>query len=117
MNNKNNYKLNYLSADFYAAYDSVTFPEIENKSNRPYIVILLKIENNTFALPFRTNVKHSSCYKFKTSSRPTDTITGIDYTKAVVVNNSNYIGASARINLFPLFVQGLPASIFVRQAE
>lgn len=98
MNNKNNYKLNYLSAAFYATYDSVRFPEIENKDSRPYIVVLVKVENNTFAVPFRTNVKHNNCYKFKTSTRPTNTVTGIDYTKAVIVNDSNYIGSAARIN-------------------
>ena len=49
MNNKNNYKLNYLSAAFYAAYDSVRFPEIENKDSRPYIVVLVKVENNIYA--------------------------------------------------------------------
>ena len=98
MNNKNNYKLNYLSAAFYAAYDRVRFPEIENKDSIPYIVVLVKVENNTFAVPFRTNVKHNNFYKFKTSTRSTNTVTGIDYTKAVIVNDSNYIGSAARIN-------------------
>lgn len=60
--------------------------------------MLIKIENNTFAVPFRTNVSHNNCYKFKTSTRPTDTVTGIDYTKAVIVNDNCYIGKPARIN-------------------
>lgn len=77
---------------------SSDYPEIENKDNRPYIVVLIKIENNTFAVTFRTNVPHNNCYKFKKSTRPTNTVTGLDYTKAVIVNNSKYIGAEARIN-------------------
>lgn len=98
MNTKKQYQLNYLSADFYSDYDSKSYPEIENKDNRPYMVMLIKIKNNTFAVPFRTNVPHNNCYKFKTSTRPTDSVTGIDYTKAVIVNDIKYIGKPARIN-------------------
>ena len=99
MNKKNKkYKLNYLSAEFYNKYNSVDYPEIENKANRPYMVMLLQIENNTFAIPFRTNVKHKNCYKFKSSSRHTNSTTGLDYTKAVVVNDDKYIGEAARVN-------------------
>lgn len=98
MNTKKNYQLNYLSATFYAKYNAIDYPEIENKDNRPYMVILIQIENNTFAVPFRTNVPHNNCYKFKNSTRPTNSITGLDYTKAVIVNDSMYIGDAARIN-------------------
>lgn len=99
MNKKNKkYKLNYLSADFYNKYNSADYPEIENKANRPYMVMLIQIENNTFAIPFRTNVKHNNCYKFKNSSRQTNSTTGLDYTKAVVVNDNRYIGEAARVN-------------------
>lgn len=92
------YELNYLSAKFYNKYNSVEYPEIEHKAHRPYIVLLIKIDNNTFALPLRTNIKHSSCYKFQYSSRPTDSITGIDFSKAVIVNNSEYIGEAAEMD-------------------
>ena len=98
MNRNKRYKLNYLSKEFYIKYNSIDYPEIENKESRPYMVMLIKIDNNTFAVPFRTNVKHSNCYKFKTSTRPTDTVTGLDYTKAVIVNDDTYIGPTARIN-------------------
>ncbi len=98
MNTKKDYQLNYLSDEFYAKYNHTDYPEIENKDNRPYMVILIKIENNTFAVPFRTNVPHNNCYKFKNSTRPTNSVTGIDYTKAVIVNESKYIGDDARIN-------------------
>ena len=98
--NKSNkkYKLNYLSAKFYNTYNSTDYPEIENKLNRPYMVLLIEFENNVFAVPFRTNVPHNNCYKFKTSTRPTHSVTGIDYTKAVIVNDSSFIGTDARIN-------------------
>lgn len=98
MNNKKNYKLNYLSSEFFQKYNSIDYPEIENKNNRPYMVILVNIENNTFAIPFRTNIPHNNCYKFKNSSRATQTVTGLDYTKAVIVNEDKYIGEPARID-------------------
>lgn len=56
------------------------------------------MDDNTFALPLRTNIKHSNCYKFQYSSRPTDSITGIDFSKAVIVNNEQYIGEAAEID-------------------
>ena len=98
MNKRKEYQVNYLSDEFYKKYNRYDYPEIEEKSNRPYMVVLIKIESNTFAIPFRTNVTHNNCYKFKNSTRSTKTITGLDYSKAVVVNDRKYIGDAARIN-------------------
>lgn len=98
MNKNKKYKLNYLSEEFYEKYDSKKYPEMENKQNRPYMVMLIKIDNNTFAVPFRTNIRHNNCYKFQQSTRDTDSITGLDYSKAVIVNDPIYIGSPARIN-------------------
>ena len=98
MNAKKDFQLNYLSSEFYEKYNNSIYPEIENKDKRPYMVILIELNNNTFAIPFRTNVPHNNCYKFKNSTRPTNSVTGLDYTKAVIVNERKYIGADARIN-------------------
>ena len=98
MNSKKFYELHYLSAEFYKKYNASDYPEIEHKIQRPYIVLLVKVDDNTFALPLRTNIKHSNCYKFQYSSRPTDSITGIDFSKAVIVNNEQYIGEAAEID-------------------
>lgn len=92
------YKLKYLTKDFFNDYPSALYPEIEQKDNRPYIVILIEIEDNYFALPLRTNVKHNNCYKFKNSSRATISSTGVDYSKAVIVNDEKYIGSEAKID-------------------
>ena len=43
-------------------------------------------------------MRHSNCYKFRKSNRETDSVTGIDYTKAVIVNSPNFIGAEATID-------------------
>ena len=98
MNSKKIYELHYLSTEFYNKYNASEYPEIEHKAQRPYIVLLVKVDDNTFALPLRTNIKHSSCYKFQYSSRPTESITGIDFSKAVIVNEEKYIDGSAEID-------------------
>lgn len=92
------YELKYLSEAFYQKYNPVNYPEIEQKKERPYMVMLIKIENNTFAIPFRTNVRHTACYKFKNSSRNTQSSTGLDYSKAVIVNDAKYLGNTATID-------------------
>lgn len=92
------YTLNRLSSDFFKDHNSIDFPEIENKQDRPYMVLVIKIENNTFALPLRTNIRHNYGYKFKNSNRDTESVSGIDYTKAVILNDQKYIGEKAFIN-------------------
>ena len=98
MEKQKTYELHYLSAEFYNKYNASDYPEIEHKTHRPYIVLLIKVDKNIFALPMRTNIKHSSCYKFHYSSRPTNSVTGIDFSKAVIVNNASYIGEVAEID-------------------
>lgn len=44
------YGLNYLSNEFYNDYSACDYPEIEHKVARPYMVLLIKIENNKYAI-------------------------------------------------------------------
>ena len=92
------YTLNKLSDDFYLDYPTEDFPEIAQKKNRPYVVLLIKIENYNFALPLRTNLRHNFGYKFSNTGRKTLSSTGIDFSKAVLIDNAKYIGEQARID-------------------
>ena len=92
------YKISRLSADFFKDYCSSDFPEIENKNSRPYLVLMIKIDDNIFAIPFRTNIRHKYSYQFKNSSRPSDSITGLDYTKAIIIDDDKYIGEDTNID-------------------
>lgn len=74
-----------LSGAFYKDYPHSEFPEMEFKLDRPYVVLLLEINSIKFAIPLRTNIKHNYCYKFRTSDRKTNSSTGIDFTKAVII--------------------------------
>ena len=87
-----NFTINRLSASFYAKYPVSQYPEIESKPDRPYVVIVVMINDNRFALPLRTNIRHSYCYKFKRTGRTTSSATGIDFTKAVIINDPSMLG-------------------------
>ena len=95
---QNFFTLNKLSLSFYVAYPATQYTEIEYKPSRPYIVMIVKIDGNRFALPFRTNIRHNYCYKFKSTGRETLSSTGIDFTKAVIVNDPKFIGEETMID-------------------
>ncbi len=91
-------ELRKLSKEFYKAYPHSEYPEMEAKENRPYVVLLVQINKIQFAIPLRTNIRHSYCYKFKTSDRETKSSTGIDFSKAVVISKDSYLGEKTDIN-------------------
>ncbi|MCF0157522.1 MAG: hypothetical protein HUJ83_03295 [Veillonella sp.] len=77
-------KFIYLTKSFYNTYPKSSYPEIENKMERPYAQIVISINHQLWALPLRSNIKH----KFV---QWTDKINncGIDLTKAVPISESN----------------------------
>jgi hypothetical protein len=81
-------KLKYilLSKQFYIDYNTKQYPEIERKKDRPYIMLLVKIKDLTFAIPFRSHIYHHYC--FLTDKK---TKSGIDYSKAIVLSKNYYI--------------------------
>ena len=92
------YKISYLSNKFYSDYPFTKFPEFEEKNSRPYVVFLITVQNHNFAIPLRTNMNHKYGYRFKNSERESRNGTGLDFTKAVLVDNSEYIGNNALID-------------------
>jgi protein AbiQ len=87
-------ELKQLTTEFYNDYSHCS--EILNKVNRPYCVILLTVDSITYAIPFRTNIKHKHCYLFRNSPRSDNS--GLDFSKAIIVTNSKYIGKNATID-------------------
>jgi len=76
----------FLSKQFYSDYSPEDCPEIAQKHDRPYVMLLIKIDGLTFAIPFRSNIRHK--FAFITDE---ENHCGIDYSKAVVINNKDYI--------------------------
>ena len=62
-----------LTEKFYKKYNKCV--EILYKPKRPYIVHLVEYKGLTFAIPVRSNIKHK----------------GLDFTKAVIITDFNYI--------------------------
>ncbi len=82
-------ELRYLSSLFYQKYKDCS--EIMDKGEtRPYIIIVVEIEDRKFAIPIRTHLhKTKDCYE----SNP-QTNSGLDYTKAVVIVRDDYIDST-----------------------
>lgn len=98
-----NEKIYVLSELFYNDYGS--YREILKKTDRPYCIATIKIDNLTFAIPFRTNIPHPFAYKFKNSPRSNNS--GLDFSKAVVITSPSYIGEETLIDSYEyaLFIQ------------
>ena len=73
----------HLSDHFYDTFASAT--EILHKRSRPYACLAIRIDGIVYAIPFRHRITHK--YAFFTGNRM-----GLDFTKAVVVRDSSFIG-------------------------
>lgn len=95
----------HLTEKFYN--DHANHAEILKKTGRPHLVLILRIGNNQFAIPFRTSAHRpktgriSHCFFFMESGRKTLSTTGripaLDFAKAVVIT-ADYIGNKTRID-------------------
>ena len=91
------YEIRKLTNDFYNVYNQNLFPELLNKSERSYDIILFELDllKDCFVgIPFRTEMKHNNGYHFKFSKRSQHHASGLDFSKLVIIhkNNSNFIG-------------------------
>ena len=70
----------FLTEEFYKAHDGC--PEIEKKENRPYIQIQIVIDGVLWGIPLRSHINHSHAIWTNKEDG-----CGIDFTKAVVIEN------------------------------
>ena len=54
-------KISRLSNDFYQDYSDEKYEQILKKKTRPYSIFTVKIDNNLYAIPFKTNLTHLYC--------------------------------------------------------
>jgi len=82
-----------LTDAFYEAYPNPPFTEILKKKQRAYDCLLLQTERDYFiCIPYRSQISHSNAFYFKKSVRSRRSQSGLDYSKAVVIQNAEYIG-------------------------
>jgi protein AbiQ len=81
----------FLSEQFYNDYNAKSCPEITQKPDRPYVMLLVKIDGLIFAIPFRSNIRHK--FSFITDEQNS---CGIDYSKAVVITQNAHIDSKRK---------------------
>lgn len=84
-----------LSNKFYTDYPATQYPELMQKDNRPYTCLLIETKYDYFiCIPFRSNITHKDAFLFKNTRRSKFSPSGLDYRKAVIVKNMEYIDST-----------------------
>ena len=93
------YQILRLTKDFYSAYaDHNIYGELMLKENRAYNCLLIDLYYDYFlCIPYRTDIRHKNAFKFRKSSRSRTHQSGLDYSKMVIVKNSEYLEAKDAI--------------------
>lgn len=89
-------KYTFLTEKFYNDYPNEKYPQIVIKENRPYAHVEVELYNRLFCIPLRSNIDHPHAYF--TNKREH---CGLDYSKAIVVLNDNYIDKTRKAFLRP----------------
>ena len=79
----------FLSDKFYNDYPYLQYPEIEQKKQRPYIQVLTRINGILFAIPLRSHINHPFVLWTDKENH-----CGLDFSKAVVISDPEYIDLS-----------------------
>lgn len=92
-------ELKRLTNKFYSTYNRIDYPNILRKINRSYSVYKVEIEGINYCIPVKTNIKHSSSFLFKDSSRrKVGEKLGLDFKYSVVIRDESYIGEDGVID-------------------
>lgn len=92
-------ELKRLTNKFYSTYNRIDYPNILGKINRSYSVYKVEIEGINYCIPVKTNIKHSSSFLFKDSSRrKVGEKPGLDFKYSVVIRDESYIGEDGVID-------------------
>ena len=79
----------FLSQEFYEDYPTEKYPEMEQKTNRPYIQVCVEIDGVQYAIPLRSDINHPHVLWTDKENH-----CGIDFSKAVVIKEERYIDAT-----------------------
>lgn len=84
-------KYTFLTEKFYNDYPHDKYPQMEIKDNRPYAHVKVALYDNLFCIPLRSHIDHP--HAFFTNKREK---CGVDYSKAVVILDSDYIDTTRK---------------------
>ncbi len=92
------YQVLNLTQNFYTDYPDPPYKEIVRKNSRPYNCLLIQSHYGYFiCIPYRSHIRHKYSFMFKNSFRSKRAKSGLDYSKIVIVADSNYIGQTDAI--------------------
>ncbi|WP_407399182.1 type III toxin-antitoxin system TenpIN family toxin [Anaerovibrio sp.] len=89
-------KFVFLSQTFYTNYPKVIFPEIAQKSDRPYVYVAALINGVQYAVPMRSNINHHHVLWTDKENH-----CGLDFSKAVVIENDSFIDKARKPYIRP----------------
>lgn len=86
------YQVLTLTDKFYNDYPPSSYPEIAHKNTRPYNCLLIQSKYGYFiCIPYRSHINHKYAFRFRTSQRSRKSKSGLDYSKIIIITNSDYI--------------------------
>lgn len=89
---ENDYQILKLTPLFYEKYLDNSQTEILQKNTRAYTCLLFQTHYDYFiAVPFRSEISHKYAYHFKKSKRSKKHKSGLDYTKIVIIDKTEYL--------------------------
>ena len=92
------YQILNLTTKFYNDYPEATYPEIARKDARPYNCLLIESKNGYFiCIPFRSHITHRNAFRFRNSNRSRLMNSGLDYSKVVIIKNTEYLSSTDAI--------------------
>lgn len=81
-----------LSSNFINDYPSNQYPELMYKQGRPYSCLLIETNEDYFVcVPFRSAISHKNAFLFQDTKRSIRTKSGLDYSKIVLIKNTDYL--------------------------
>ena len=84
-----------LSDMFYNTYPKEQFPEILEKKDRPYNCLLIETSYDYYiCIPYRSLIVHENAYFFTETERSRRTRSGLDYSKMVIIKDTEYFNDS-----------------------
>lgn len=89
---ENDYQILKLTDAFYDAYPKPPYFEIMEKRKRAYNCLLFQTHYDYFiCIPYRTEILHPYSFHFRKSERSRKHKSGLDYTKIIIIKNTDYL--------------------------
>ena len=95
---ENDYHILKLTDAFYQAYPNPPYREILKKKQRAYNCLLFQSHYNYFiCIPYRSEISHKYAFHFSHTARSRKHKSGLDYSKIVIIEKTEYIDSTDAI--------------------